>query len=176
MLSSRDSAKARVFSLLHEVGHVLLGQSAISMVWGSGDAVERFCNRLAAEVLLPEADIRADSLVARLHGRQAGREDLRELSRKYWVSMYAVAVRLCELGLQPRSILAGWRSKQYEPAAGAEPGEGGPSYYTTQVSHLGAPLLSTTFRASDEGLISLVEAARILGMKARNLEKLRERL
>jgi len=175
LLNTKDSAKARIFSLLHEVGHVFLGQSALSSVWDSDYDVERYCNHLAAEVLLPRDALRVDPLVTALRGQTASMDDLRALSRKYWVSMYAVVIRLVELRLQPDALRRRYEAElRRESAAPIPSREGGPSYYVTQVSHLGAPLVKTTLRAADEDVITAIDAARVLGVRAQYLEKLRE--
>jgi len=177
LLNTKDSAKARIFSLLHEVGHVFLGQSAISSVWDSDYDTERYCNQLAAEVLLPRDTLRADPLVVALRGQMASVDDLRALSRKYWVSMHAVAIRLVELHLQPEALRQRYETQlRRESATPIPAGGGGPSYYVTQVSHLGVPLVATTLRAADEDFITVIDAARLLGVKAGHLEKLREHL
>src|SRR6202034_2315699 len=60
VVNGKDRSPGRVFTLLHELAHVTLGQSAIENDIDPGDAlpaldgaVERFCTRVAAAILMP---------------------------------------------------------------------------------------------------------------------------
>jgi transcriptional regulator with XRE-family HTH domain len=74
VVSSQDSPRARVFSLLHELGHLLLGGDAMCRP-RSGDTAavtgneEAFCNAFAAAVLMPSAEFANDPLARSLRGR-----------------------------------------------------------------------------------------------------------
>ena len=53
-INDRDSHAAWSFTLLHELAHLCLGQTGISALRGDAE-VERFCNLVAGEFLLPGA-------------------------------------------------------------------------------------------------------------------------
>lgn len=55
-INRKDSFNGRIFSLLHEFVHILLGEGGISnttLQEESTEKIEIFCNRLAAEILVP---------------------------------------------------------------------------------------------------------------------------
>ena len=53
-VNARDSKSAQLFSLAHEFAHVLLGEPGVSgQDLGSSSGVEPWCNRFAAEFLIP---------------------------------------------------------------------------------------------------------------------------
>ena len=52
ILNGKDTPNGRIFSLFHELTHLLLAESAIC-----GDDVEIFCNSVAGEFLVPESDL-----------------------------------------------------------------------------------------------------------------------
>ncbi|MGZ3775200.1 MAG: ImmA/IrrE family metallo-endopeptidase [Pseudobdellovibrionaceae bacterium] len=60
MINSKDSVRGRIFSLLHEFCHLILHTSGIGNIdpnWQNPktfNKVEFFCNRFAAEMLIPE--------------------------------------------------------------------------------------------------------------------------
>lgn len=56
-INDRDSHAAWSFTLLHELAHLCLGQTGVSALRGDAD-VERFCNLVAGEFLLPTAELR----------------------------------------------------------------------------------------------------------------------
>lgn len=60
VVNSKDQIKRRIFTLMHEFGHILLKKPGIDMpenaLFGTNniDAVEKWCNEFAAAFLLPE--------------------------------------------------------------------------------------------------------------------------
>jgi Zn-dependent peptidase ImmA (M78 family) len=101
-INSKESFLPKIFTLIHELAHILIGKSSIS---GAGpiafaprprSRVERFCNQVAAEVIIPKNDF-----INRVPSNWMERESevLRQLSRIYWVSQSVIALRLFETGM-----------------------------------------------------------------------------
>ncbi|MCA9030534.1 MAG: ImmA/IrrE family metallo-endopeptidase [Planctomycetaceae bacterium] len=99
VVNSRDSYNGRIFTLIHEVAHILLGQTGVS---GAGPAflkprpsqkVERFCNQVAAETLVPLIDFKRNV------PKHWNDKVIQALSRRYRVSPHVVVVRLLDAGL-----------------------------------------------------------------------------
>lgn len=57
VVNTKDIIEARIFTLMHEFGHILLGESAIDLpnnnMIGTNDKTEQWCNEFAASFLLP---------------------------------------------------------------------------------------------------------------------------
>lgn len=56
VVNSADQIEARIFSLMHEFGHILLGESVIDLPEATAsykDTVEKWCNEFASYFLLP---------------------------------------------------------------------------------------------------------------------------
>jgi Zn-dependent peptidase ImmA (M78 family) len=91
MINNSTTKTRQVFSLVHELAHVLLQRNAISAFDESRIEalplqernIERFCNAMAAEVLVPLADFRAQ--VRTLPGdlEQAGDDGFATLAKRY---------------------------------------------------------------------------------------------
>jgi Zn-dependent peptidase ImmA (M78 family) len=98
-LNSTDSINGRIFSLFHEYGHLLLGQSGICDLSEEGKVVEQFCNRFAGELLVPGPVLLAQPSV-RHHGilNTWREEDLQQMAREFKVSREVVLRRLLTLG------------------------------------------------------------------------------
>lgn len=171
LISSKDYIYARVFSLLHELGHVFLGQSNLSLVTEGGvNKSEAYCNQFAAEILMPGAAFRRDPAVVKLKGADIGSNELTGLSKRFGVSRHAAAMRLVDFNVQDRRIL---RLFSHVFSHESSPSGGGGNYYANQVSHLGPMLIQTTLQAMDRENITIMDAYRILGVKPSYLESLR---
>jgi Zn-dependent peptidase ImmA (M78 family) len=95
-VNGADSKAAQIFTLVHELAHMLLGDSALSDVAVGEENVhptERWCNAVAAEVLLPAAVLRTEF---RGDFSDSG---LDQLARRFTVSTLVVLRRLFDTGL-----------------------------------------------------------------------------
>jgi Zn-dependent peptidase ImmA (M78 family) len=104
------------FTLAHEIGHLLLAE----MLKGKTDCtrgkeLEQACDAIAAELLMPAIETTSYNSQLGPPSPQA----LRELSRKFDVSLYAAALRVhSDLKLWPQSIgLWEFKGKREEPGA-----------------------------------------------------------
>ena len=105
------NATARIFTFLHEYGHLVTRTSSICVEGRHptthGDEVERWCEAFAAAVLLPWTTI--ESLLTEQRGWQRDSqvrklEDVSWLARKLNVSLRATAIRLIEKGVAEWSL------------------------------------------------------------------------
>ena len=86
-INTQDSKTAQIFTLVHEVVHLWIGKSGISnpdlrkRTSEPMNKTERFCNRLAAEILIPET-----GFFENWNDGQAIEQNLQHLSRVYRVS------------------------------------------------------------------------------------------
>src|SRR3990167_1215164 len=99
VLNSNDALSARIFSLFHEFGHLLLGQSGICDLSEEGKPPEQFCNRFAGELLVPQRGLLSHSLV-QAHGKPAALEDedLQQIARQFKVNREVILRRLLVVG------------------------------------------------------------------------------
>jgi Zn-dependent peptidase ImmA (M78 family) len=97
-INDRDARAAQNFTLAHELAHIWIGQSGISnaplghVVHTPDAGIERFCNQVAAEVLVPEKDVRPlwNSAQSIAHNTQ-------RITYQYRVSTLMALVRAYEL-------------------------------------------------------------------------------
>ena len=100
VVSSKDPPAGRLFSLLHEVGHLLLGGDAMCKPtgWMDGPSEEPWCNRFAAAVLLPKSEVQASPRYHDLISGEIAVGSGRALAREFGVSELALFRRLETFG------------------------------------------------------------------------------
>ncbi|PJN93119.1 hypothetical protein CNY89_23520, partial [Amaricoccus sp. HAR-UPW-R2A-40] len=109
----------RVFSLLHELAHLMLRQSGVSDLDADGprraedERIEVFCNQVAAAALMPRAQLLAEPLVAAKEGGRSewSDDDIRALATIYSVSREAVVRRLLTLNRTSEAFYARKRAQ-----------------------------------------------------------------
>ena len=175
-LNNSTSKTRQVFSLFHELAHLLFHVNGISKFDTTYIAqlpqperrIEQFCNALAAELLMPSADF-----VTQL--REIARLDevaVERLAARYSVSREVVFRRLRDKGLVTQ---AQYEAKAAEWAAQAEQREGsGGNYYATQAAYLGEGYLKLVFGRHYQGQLTLEQVADYLGVKTKSVAGLEE--
>jgi len=175
MVNSRDAPTARIFTLIHEVAHILLGESAVT---GGGTYVfsrspthniEKLCNHFAAEVLVPANDFRS-----RVPPNWKTRDDevIKRAASVYHVSRAVIGLRLVETGLASEAYLRSkWPSLQAKPTQRKDT-SGGPPQHVLALSRTGSAFARLALSAFHSGEIHGGELASLLGMKLKHLGQL----
>lgn len=151
LLNGKDSVNGRIFSLFHELTHLLMGESAIC-----GDDLTRnteiFCNAVSGEFLVPSKDI-----INNFDGTIDG------LSHIYGVSSEVILRRLLDLDLITKKEYDLKTSHQYiYPDSKKSRG----NYYRNMIKYNGKPYYSIVLEAYDAGLINGSEFSKFTGLKA----------
>lgn len=173
---NNSCAKTRqIFTLFHELAHLLLRVSAISKLDDSyvaslppqGKKIEQFCNALAAEILVP-----AEDFAKQIKGIAAINDKAVEtLADRYRVSRESVLRRFLDLGRVSHDY---YEKKAREWSEGVPKGGSGGNYYFTQATYLGESYMRLVFGKLYQGIVTHEQAAEYLGIKRKNLARLEE--
>lgn len=168
-INGADTKAAQMFTLAHELAHVWLGQSALSDV-GPASApahrVEIWCNQVAAEFLVPLADLRT----AYRRGGHLHQETDR-LARFFKVSTLVILRRLHDAGVLSRDQL--WQAYDAEVVRlQAIPRGSGGDFYLTQAARVSKRFARALVVSTLEGGTLHRDAFRLLGFS--KLETFRE--
>ena len=162
VINANDTKAARSFTLLHELAHLYLGNTSISGAWTPSieNNIEKFCNQVAASVLLPEQNIPYSNM-----------EDIKNLSKQYKVSR---AFILYKLFLEGKINHTQWQDctkrMEQQSQTGSARGGGG-NYYATRRNYLGHRILHVVKIGVRSGNLSYTAASAVLGTSPINVEK-----
>jgi Zn-dependent peptidase ImmA (M78 family) len=164
-INGADTKAAQMFTLAHELAHIWLGETALSNAEpaGSLDAptqtVERWCNRVAAELLVPLETFRAER-----NDRAPLRDELDRLAKQFKVSTLVVLRRMHDAG----SLRGDAYWNAYEAEVGrlreVHKGSGG-NFYLTLGARASKRFARALVVSTLEGRSSFTEAFRLLGFK-----------
>ncbi len=178
VINNSTAFSRQIFTLLHELAHILFDVSSITRVdssfidrlTGEAGRIEVACNRFAAELLVPEDAFPWSDFAEPPYDQAVG-----DVARRFNVSREVILRRLLDAG---RVTAAEYREKVWEwfqEYQNLDRGAGG-NYYNTQAAYLGRAFLDLAFSQFYAGRVSLPELADHLGVKARNVGLLEETL
>lgn len=162
-INGADSKAAQMFTLAHELAHLWLGQTALSdatLAETSSHAAETWCNRVAAELLVPQAELRAA-----LQRDEALDLALQRLARHFKVSTLVVLRRMLDAAWLNRDAFWGaYRAEEARLKAVATRSAGGGDFYRTTVSRVSKRFAQTLVASTLEGRTLYRDAFRMLGI------------
>lgn len=175
-VNGADSKAAQVFTLVHELAHLWLGETALSDLDPQSirsNAVERWCNQVAAEFLVPMAEFREQ-----FEQRSDLRAQLRPLAEHFRVSTQVILGRIREAGaLTWDEYLAELDVERQRVAAFLADRGGGGNYYNTKPVQVSRRFASALIASAKEGRTPYTRAFRLLDVKKEStFDGLAERL
>ena len=174
VLNGSDKPEARIFTLFHELCHILTRSDGICL-FSNQDNIETICNKFAAKFLMPDEHFQSN-LSDPVKGSTSNL--VKKLANKYSVSQESTAVRLKEVGHITKSELAKIRNSirknleeeelknQKKPSRGAN----------THIRDLGKKYPKIVLEALHKDQITLTDAAYYLNSKVQTLQKIEARL
>ncbi len=173
-VNGADAKSAQMFTLAHELAHVWFGKSAafdFKSLQPADDPVERACDRVAAEFLVPENDLLSEwSRVKDLDDR------FQRLARKYKVSEIVAARRALDLKQIDHKVFFDFYNKYIRMEKEKSGESSGGDFYTTQKGRLGSKFALAVIRAVASGELLYREAYRLTGLNSKTYEEFASRL
>jgi Zn-dependent peptidase ImmA (M78 family) len=162
-INARDAKAAQMFTLAHELVHIWVGVSGISnfdKTYADHHDVERFCNQVAAELLVPAAELQEQWSNA-----QSQNDWLQSLTRRFKVSSLVILRRLNDSALiSPSTFQQRYQAEQDRFRAVATEQDGGGDFYRTQRSRLSKQFLQALIESTLEGRTPYRDALRLVGL------------
>lgn len=163
-INASDSKAAQMFTLAHELAHLWLGQSGVSDAEVGrvpGQRIERWCNAVAAELLVPMVHFRAE------YRRDVQPiEELPRLARVYKVSTLVVLRRMFDAGfIDEQELREAYRQELERVRSMAQRVAGGGDFYRTLGVRVGKRFAEAVVVNTLEGYTLFEEAFRLLGIR-----------
>lgn len=165
-VNGADTRAAQNFTLVHELAHIWLGSSAVSdasMTIRHKEGEERWCNQVAAEVLVPGKELEKD------FSSPVDTALLTKLSRKYKVSSLAVLKRIFDSGLiswdEYQELYSNELDRVLKFMDGRSDKPSGGDFYNTQKIRLGELFSEAVISSAYSGRTSFRDAYKLVGVK-----------
>ena len=174
VVSTKDTAYARAFSAIHEYTHIALRSAGVCDL-NDHSRVEKYCNQVAAGVLLPTALLgEVMGEVGSFTGEAAvDDERLIRMSRRLRVSQAALLIRLRDLGRITQSEFDTLEARR--STRRARPSGGG-TFYAPAINRVSRRFARNVVGAWDEGDLDRQEASSLLGVGEHNANRFRDEL
>lgn len=172
--NNNSPGKRQIFTLFHELAHLLSSTSGIDKRWmgdlaqdlsGEYQRKESLCNKFAGEFLIPSDDINP-----RLFAMRPSYENISEIAADYHVSKEVIIRRMLDLEIVTGNFYGAWRQKKLDKKR--QKGKGG-NYYSTKKKYLSQIYTREVLEQYNQGKITRKQAADYLDVKTGNLDQLK---
>lgn len=163
-LNGSDSKAAQMFTLAHELAHLWLGATGVSDTEAGQvpeQQTERWCNRVAAELLVPLEALRAayrpDAPIP---------DEIQRLAREFKVSTLVALRRLFDAGfIEQGRLWQHYREEQARLKVLEQRGSGGGDFYRTLGARTSKRFARAIVSSTLEGQTLFQDAFRMLGVR-----------
>jgi Zn-dependent peptidase ImmA (M78 family) len=163
-LNGADSKAAQMFTLAHELAHVWLGETGVSDTQAGQvpeQQTERWCNQVAAELLMPLVELRATYL-----SNESIPDAIQRLAREFKVSTLVALRRLFDAGyLTQAALWQHYREEQERLQTLSERSSSGGDFYRSLGARTSKRFAKAIVASTLEGLTSFPDAYRMLGVR-----------
>lgn len=159
-INGADTKAAQMFTLAHELVHIWLGQSALSNTQATNlpeQQIERWCNQVAAELLVPMENLRSE-----FNPEAALPSEMNRLARWFKVSSLVILRRIFDARMIDKSTYWATYHEELDRLLSLPRGSGG-NFYLTLGARVSKRFARALVVSTWEGRASFTEAFRLLG-------------
>lgn len=173
-INGRDYKNPQMFTLIHELVHLILGQSGVIDISNdTSNKIEKYCNKVAAEFLVPESKLCSYWETLSQEDSEI-RNNIYHLSKHFKVSSYVVILRCRDLHLissEMASFLWKEEVEKFNRIKAQQRGGGG-DFYANLKYRVGESFAKAIISELSDRSISFGDAFRLLNVK--NMDSLRK--
>lgn len=165
-INSADAKAAQMFTLIHEIAHIWLGESAgfdNKQMLPADDPTEILCDKVAAEFLVPEIFFRE---------KWNDSQNIKYLSRVFKVSPIVIARRALDLNLISKSSFFEFYNNYIIEFKNKKENQGpGGNFYATAKKRISLRFASYVNNAVNENNLLYRDAYKLTSLKGNTYEK-----
>ena len=173
-VNNADFRAAQIFTLAHELAHLFIAKTGVSTfeaLQPSPDDTEKFCDKAAAEFLVPAEELRA------FWSRSGTNNPLQAVATKFKVSSIVAARRALDLKLISTDTFFNFYRANAKEWDGNQPREDdGGNFWNTQKWRIGPRFATAIVRAVKEERTLYREAYNLTGLWGDTFEDMPEKL
>ncbi len=175
-----EPATAKIFTLFHELGHVLLNDGGLcDLSENSSLQIEKWCNAFSAEILIPTSELLQMNIVIeqKIRGEKIwGKKELIELGSRFHVGPLAILRSLLENKLTTLAYYKDRHQAWNKPSFGRAKHPEGRNIAKETIKEKGRTYISLAFSAFDQNRIDLKDLSDFLGVRLSYIPKTRQLL
>jgi Zn-dependent peptidase ImmA (M78 family) len=161
-INGADTKAAQMFTLAHELAHLWLGESGVSNLYATMSpniAIEKFCNQVAAELLVPLAEF-----TTAWNTKNDPLAEARRLAGKFKVSTLVLLRRALDASFVNQTDFEQLFADESNRLIELVSGRSGGDFYLTQKSRLGSRFTQAIIESTLEGRTLYRDAFQLLGV------------
>ena len=171
LLNGSDVVNSRIFSMVHELVHLMQGETAICDL---DDVLKKeiFCNAVTGEFLVPSKDLIKNPIIKDNNTEEWDDENLMELSHEYGVSKELILRKLLDLKKITsdyyNSKVREWNNTHMNKKEAV----GGGSYLNNQIKYNGKMYSRLVLSAYENNIINATDFSEYMGLQLKHIPKL----
>lgn len=178
---SNEQSTAKIFTLFHELGHILLNDGGFCDISFDNKAqkIEKWCNAFASEILVPATNLLQMEVVKKYASNNVKiwvKNDLIELANYFHVGPLAILRCLLENNLTTSAFYKEKHEIWNKPTFGFSTIHDGRNIPKEIIKERGRTYINLAFKAFDQNKIDLKDLSDFLGVKLSYIPKTRQLL
>lgn len=176
-VNNADYKTAQIFTLAHELSHIFVGESGLSKIENlspTDHAIEKICNKIAAEFLVPTEELHQQWKIAKASG-----DPFQRIAKSFKISTVVAARRALDSELITREAFFEYyyenRAKNWGGTHQNNKGRGG-NFWNNQLWRIGERFGSAVSSAVSDGRVSYTDAYRLTGLKGDSFSSMPEKM
>lgn len=185
-INSRDFPRSRIFTILHELAHVVLQRGGLCEWDIDADAgniaeeqsIEVFCNAVAGSMMVPQAEFLQEEIVARKQGDvEWANNELAQLVNRYNANREVILRRLLTFGRTTSRFYQRKREEfQREYAAYKKPTKGFALPHQKTLANIGNLFANLVLSSYYQDKITASDLSDLLEIKLQHIPKIEQTL
>jgi len=167
-INNQDAISAKIFTLIHEIVHLFIGESAsfdLRNLQSADNEIERFCDKCSAEFLVPTSEIERVKQID---------IDIENLAHQFKVSQIVIARRLLDINKISKEQFFDFYKEHIQRERKKMASNQGGDFYNTAIRRYGRKFIEIISIGVESGIIQYRDAYQLTRLKPTTFEKIKQ--